>query len=247
MFFNLALSLKAQCPAGRSAVNLSLDDGRFPLAICERGVPPIGISITHSKQSSNSLECLEQFNQNTFIDLEISCREIIASKMESVDDGIHLFSHGRSGELLINGKWLQKEAILEFVQKQFSRIGEERHLNIYGCEFGKGQKGIEAVGYLQRELGISVSASDDITGFGGDWDLEEGNSQSAIAIENYPLSLQATCPVMTPTVYDKSLDIIITTYHSHIARGEGVFFTWGEDMSANASNATVMTPIYYSQ
>jgi predicted ThiF/HesA family dinucleotide-utilizing enzyme len=65
-----------------------------------------------------------------------------------------------------------------------------KHLNIYGCEFAKGYKGLEAVKYLEKELGISVAASTNITGKGGDWNLEVGQSIATISLPNYNGNLQ---------------------------------------------------------
>ncbi len=49
---------------------------------------------------------------------------------------------------------------------------ETIHINIYGCEFAKGEKGNAAVSFLETFLDVSIAASDDITGTAGDWKLE---------------------------------------------------------------------------
>jgi len=57
-------------------------------------------------------------------------------------------------------------------------------------------------------------------------------------------SVQEPCPAVNADgVYDKDADIIITTYHSHIARSPTGYVTWGEDMAATGLNATVMTDV----
>ncbi|WP_369048666.1 DUF4347 domain-containing protein, partial [Tenacibaculum sp. UWU-22] len=100
-----------------------------------------------------------------------------------------LFSHGKPGELLLDGKWLSGDSLSRFITSLIS--GKDiTHLNIYGCEFAKGERGKQAVLTLESALGISVSASDDITGVGGDWDLEVGKSVNVIALTNYKYSLQ---------------------------------------------------------
>jgi len=104
---------------------------------------------------------------------------------------VHLFSHGRSGELLINGKWLQKEEIASFVKIQYL-LSNTQYLNIYGCEFAKGQKGRDAVLYLENTLGVSVAASTNITGKDGDWELEVGNTMKSVNLSSYKYNLQDT-------------------------------------------------------
>ncbi|GGK37097.1 MULTISPECIES: Ig-like domain-containing protein [Flavobacteriaceae] len=51
------------------------------------------------------------------------------------------------------------------------------------------------------------------------------------------------CPVLTGPVYSKPDDIVITTYHSSIALGNGKFLTWGEDMAPDGTNQTSITEI----
>ncbi|PHN02337.1 galactose-binding domain-containing protein [Flavilitoribacter nigricans] len=103
-----------------------------------------------------------------------------------------LFSHGKPGKLFIEGAWKTPTQIAEFVEARTQNMGSGiSHLNIYGCEFGKGRQGRAAVAYLENRLGVSVAASDNITGIDGDWDLEVGiQGTNAIQFENYPFNLQ---------------------------------------------------------
>ena len=99
-----------------------------------------------------------------------------------------LISHGRSGELFIDGKWLNTEGVVKFLEKRLTK--NVRQVNIYGCEFGKGTKGKQSVAELERRLGVSVAASDDITGKDGDWNLEVGRSTNIISFPGYRYNLQ---------------------------------------------------------
>jgi hypothetical protein len=101
----------------------------------------------------------------------------------------HLFSHGRPGELLINGKWLDTKGIASFLRNQ-PNATSLKGLNIYGCEFGQGKTGRAAVSYLSEALAMTVSASDDLTGKDGDWDLEVGAYVSVKGLENFSGNLQ---------------------------------------------------------
>lgn len=103
----------------------------------------------------------------------------------------HLFSHGRSGALFINGQWLQKEAIVVFLQ-ELNLSPAVRHLNIYGCNFAQGAKGRQAVSFIEKQLGLSIAASTNITGKDGDWILETGNPKNVLIVQNYQSNLQDT-------------------------------------------------------
>jgi hypothetical protein len=142
----------------------------------------------------------------TYIDTSLPDKEVLQSAVENGDNTWHLFSHGRPGELFINNQWLGAEEIATFIKQQFSfpfgemsagQWGQEmsagqRGLNIYGCNFAQGEKGKAAITYLEKELGISIAASTNITGKGGDWVLEIGNKN--ILVNSYEYSLQCTGP-----------------------------------------------------
>ncbi len=109
-----------------------------------------------------------------------------------------LFSHGKPGELLIDGTWRNPQFIAEFLKLEI-RNSQYRieNVNIYGCEFGKGTKGKQAVAYLEKTLGVTVAASTNITGKGGDWKLEIGKPNNTIGISNYQGNLQASLELIS--------------------------------------------------
>jgi hypothetical protein len=108
-------------------------------------------------------------------------------------NSFHFFTHGRSGELLIEGKWLGAEEIHEYLAQVLNTSNHLKvnKLYIYGCEFAKGNKGLEAVRSLERSLNIDIVASTDITGKDGNWNLEVGNLQ-VNGFDDYPHNLQDT-------------------------------------------------------
>jgi hypothetical protein len=115
--------------------------------------------------------------------------------LNSKNNTFHLFSHGRPSELFINGEWKNAFQIVAFLKPQIiNSKSSVENLNIYGCEFAKGEKGTAAVKYLEKELGIIIAASNNITGKGGDWNLEVGEAVNVISLENYDGNLQA-CPL----------------------------------------------------
>jgi len=133
-------------------------------------------------------------SQNYFVDNLVQDPQTLISSVVQNNMGagvFHLFSHGRSGELLINGNWLNAKQIAKwYTNQQLSK--QTKHLNIYGCNFAKGEKGKKAVSYLEAALGVAIAASDDITGKDGDWDLEIGNPKHTIRKVDYQYNLQCT-------------------------------------------------------
>ena len=141
--------------------------------------------------------CLMVFNlvyagkpltNNVFIDKAL----VDFPTVESTDQTVfQLFSHGRSGELFIDGKWKNAQEIATFVKSQIHNSKLDiKNLNIYGCEFAKGKIGEEAVSYLESTLSISVAASTNLSGNDGDWILEMGQPVAAITVSNYQGNLQ---------------------------------------------------------
>jgi len=127
---------------------------------------------------------------NFFIDASVPDDEIILDTLSEagLDDQVfHLFTHGKPGELLINNQWLAVEELAAFIKP---RLKKTKYLNVYGCEFAKGQIGLQAVKILESALEIPVAASDDVTGLDGDWVLEIGAGISALQFSNYTHSLQ---------------------------------------------------------
>lgn len=110
----------------------------------------------------------------------------------------HLLTHGRPGELWVDGRWLGAPELARWIPRQ-TDPGAITGIYIYGCRFGEGPKGRQAVAYLQQRLGLPISASDDLTGRHGDWDLETGTPVKLKGPQAYAYTLQ--CPYGT---YDTS-------------------------------------------
>lgn len=129
--------------------------------------------------------------KNVFIDQTILHPEILRSAVRlSADNTVfHLFTHGKPGQLLIDGQWRYGKDLIVSL-KTILNSNKCSHINIYGCEFGKGPIGQAAVKSLQNSLGISVSASNDITGKDGDWELEVGEKYNKFPFIAYHFNLQ---------------------------------------------------------
>ncbi|MCP3998616.1 MAG: DUF4347 domain-containing protein, partial [bacterium] len=119
--------------------------------------------------------------------------EQIAETLEGLSgvDAIHLITEGNAAQLRLGNTFLTQESISGQYAELFTRIGgslsEDADLLIYGCNFGQGQEGLQAVESLAALTGADIAASDDRTGHVdefGNWDLEvsTGSIESAVAV-----------------------------------------------------------------
>ncbi|WP_346238919.1 DUF4347 domain-containing protein [Niabella insulamsoli] len=118
-------------------------------------------------------------------------RNIVAAlpaKLAPFKSDFFVWSHGRPGALLIEGQWLSGQRLLHWFQSQKNVSGMP--VRIYGCAFGKGAVGREAVAMLSNGLGVAVSASDNLTGENGDWLLEVGEFFDRIKLSDFKGNLQ---------------------------------------------------------
>ena len=79
-----------------------------------------------------------QAQNQLFIDPSVKGLPIAQAEVSG--EAFHLFTHGRPGELLIEGEWRSTEWIGGWLLSKEMLLGRN-HLNIYGCEFGKGEEG----------------------------------------------------------------------------------------------------------
>ncbi|WP_211324172.1 DUF7507 domain-containing protein [Echinicola strongylocentroti] len=127
-----------------------------------------------------------------FVDKDVEGASHLKSGSDATGGIFQFFTHGRSGELLIDGHWSGPQEVAEFLEERFLNIPVGiHHINIYGCEFAKGPQGKAAVAYLEKVLGVTVAASTDVTGHEGDWKLEVGKTLAALSFPEYTFSLQA--------------------------------------------------------
>ena len=128
-----------------------------------------------------------------YVDEKVEGKQTLKSSFSNSNSQgvLHLFSHGKPGQLLLEGSWLSAETISQWIYQNY-HDQVINQINIYGCEFGKGLEGKYAVDFLESSLNISISASDNITGIDGDWILEVGKHQVINAIVGYKYNLQCS-------------------------------------------------------
>ncbi len=119
----------------------------------------------------------------------VGATEIQTSSYVTHEGTLQLYSHGKPGYLLLDGKWKNAEEIAAYIESNFTKV---KNINIYGCNFAKGKEGLKAVKIISQKLNTPVSASDDITGVDGDWILEVGPAEQVLKLRNFNENLQ-TC------------------------------------------------------
>jgi len=130
------------------------------------------------------------FGANYFIDKNVSNFPLneFLQKTHELKNDFFVFTHGKPGKLLINGQWLSDEKL----EKWLKLHSKGNSIRIYSCDFGKGIVGKTALNSLTKNLKVNISASDDITGIDGDWDLEVGNRFSTLYLNHFYGNLQCT-------------------------------------------------------
>lgn len=126
---------------------------------------------------------LEVFSKSIYpsiyIDESVDHIEKIYPQIQCSNSTLQLFSHGSPGHLFLDGEWKDSKKIVNWISKEFDLTTID-HINIYGCEFAKGETGKAALTFLEKELGISTAASDD----GGDYDYVTFNTNTHYNIGN---------------------------------------------------------------
>lgn len=95
-------------------------------------------------------------------------------------DTIHIISHGSAGTLYLGNSVLNSQVLADY-SDTLSAIGNSLNATgdvlLYGCNVAAGEKGAIFIDQLAQFIGADVAASNDITGYIGDWDLEIQSGQ----------------------------------------------------------------------
>ncbi|MBK7226301.1 MAG: DUF4347 domain-containing protein [Saprospiraceae bacterium] len=101
--------------------------------------------------------------KNLWIDHSVSDKETITKafvQTKQNESVLQLFTHGRPGELLIDGEWRNAIQIAQFLNQKFINSDcKIQSVNLYACNFARGAIGEEAVAALESALGVSIAAS----------------------------------------------------------------------------------------
>lgn len=101
-------------------------------------------------------------------------------------DSVHIISHGSSGSLELGNTSLGSDNIEQYksqLEKWQTSLAPEADIMLYGCDVASGS-GAEFVDRIGQLTGADVAASTNLTGIGGDWNLEftKGAIESPLAL-----------------------------------------------------------------
>ncbi|MBS3735378.1 MAG: DUF4347 domain-containing protein [Phycisphaerae bacterium] len=103
---------------------------------------------------------------------------------------ISVFSHGRPGAFHLGSEWFDSGDLEAAAAPIWSELAAaaapDARLNLYGCHVGAGSQGTAVVDALSELTGMDVFASDDLTGRGGDWELEVSSGAGGAATAPRP-------------------------------------------------------------
>ncbi|NJM62910.1 MAG: DUF4347 domain-containing protein, partial [Oscillatoriales cyanobacterium RU_3_3] len=169
---NTAPQLLVKNDRARSIAFIDLDVDDYQTLV--NGVLP-GTEVVVLDKNSNGIEQITAKLQQ------------VAAAGETVDS-VHIFSHGNSGSLqlgsttLNSGNLPQHESQLQSWQTALSNKAD---IVLYGCDVAAGD-GVNFVDRLAKLTGADIAASTDLTGRGGNWNLEfaKGDIEAPLAISS---------------------------------------------------------------
>ncbi len=116
-------------------------------------------------------------------------------KHETEIDALHVLSHGSTGEITVGNDVLNQNTLTHYdalMQTIKNAMSENGDVLLYGCDVAANGEGQAFINAVAASTDADIAASNDITGIGGDWNLEikSGNIETAtIAVEDYQYSL----------------------------------------------------------
>jgi len=90
-------------------------------------------------------------------------------------DEIHIFGHGKAGEARLGTASLSLETLTTHsgtLAVLKDTLTEDGDILLYGCNVAAGEDGRTFIEELAELTAADIAASDDLTGAGGDWELE---------------------------------------------------------------------------
>ncbi len=143
---------------------------------------------------------IESFDDNTEVHIIQSdvdgfkeMQNILAD--EKNIDGIHVIGHGSIGQIAFGDAILNSDTLNEYKQtlKDIgASLSADGDILFYGCNIAADESGEILIKQIAEITEADVAASDDVTGKGGDWDLEKHTGiieTKNIDVENYAHSL----------------------------------------------------------
>jgi VCBS repeat-containing protein len=148
-------------------------------------------------------------------------------------DEIHIFGHGMAGEARLGTASLSLETLTTHsgtLAVLKDTLTEDGDILLYGCDIAVGEDGQTFIEELAELTAADIAASDDITGAGGDWELEVNTGlieAETIEADEYASELGLTDPGNS------------NTYHAGIRYVESTSTKVMDNSSAYISNGQI--------
>ena len=94
---------------------------------------------------------------------------------------LSILAHGRPGQFMLGNQWISSDGLTEDAatwEKLGAVLAPHGTIRLYGCNVAGGFSGVAILNRLASLTGAEVFASNDITGRGGDWTLEQASSNA---------------------------------------------------------------------
>jgi hypothetical protein len=147
-------------PNSHSKSLVFIDSGLNDYQTLAGGVPP-GAEIIILDKNGNGVE-------------QITAKLQTIAEAGGTVDQVHIFSHGSSGSLQLGSATLNRHNLPEYesqLQGWRNALSDKADIVFYGCDVAAGS-GSDFVARLGELTGADIAASTDLTGDGGNWELE---------------------------------------------------------------------------
>jgi VCBS repeat-containing protein len=128
-------------------------------------------TIVNAIDSSKSIYLIDA-NENGFLKMQNVLRD------QSDIDAVHIIGHASAGQVVLGNSILNADTINSFstaLQSIGNSLAPEGDLLFYGCNLAQGEQGKLLLQQIGNITQADIAASDDITGQGGDWELEHNH------------------------------------------------------------------------
>ena len=182
-------------------------------------------------------------------------------------DEIHIFGHGAAGEARLGTASLSLETLTthsDTLAVLKNSLTEDGDILLYGCDIAAGEEGEAFIEELAELTAADIAASDDITGAGGDWELEFNSGPieaNTIEAWDYQYSLANGIASVNSNTVDKtpssgSLNLkaaadggitdsqdrwMVILERSNINTADTLYFD--ENVSVSSYNVSASTPV----
>ena len=144
------------------------NDSRKEIVFIDKGVDDYQ-TIINSIDETKSIYLIDS-NENGFAKMQSILQD------QSDIDAVHIIGHASTGQVVLGNSILNSETINSFsttLQSIGTSLTQDGDLLFYGCNLAQGEQGKLLIQQIGNITQADIAASDDITGKGGDWDLEK--------------------------------------------------------------------------